>query len=93
MGAGKTTVGACLANRVNLEFVDLDETIEVREGLSILEIFEQRGEVGFRRAETRALQALVAGPLIVLYELGILLAWLGAGRKPESATDMAVPGS
>ena len=38
-------------------------------------------------------QALVAGPLIVLYELGILLAWLGARRKPESVPGMAAPGS
>ena len=66
MGAGKTTVGVCLARHLRLPFVDLDEYIEAREGLSISALFEQGGERGFRRAEVNALKAMVAGPPVVL---------------------------
>jgi shikimate kinase len=55
MGSGKTSVGKQLARRLGWEFVDLDARIRAREGKSIPEIFEDRGEAGFRAAETSAL--------------------------------------
>jgi shikimate kinase len=55
MGSGKTSVGKQLARRLGWEFVDLDARIRAREGKSIPEIFEDRGEAGFRAAETTAL--------------------------------------
>jgi shikimate kinase len=55
MGSGKTTVGRALATLVGWHFVDLDQVIEAREGRSIREIFETRGEAEFRRIEHEAL--------------------------------------
>jgi shikimate kinase len=60
MGAGKTTVGRALARRLGWTFCDLDDVIEEREGASIAAIFAQRGEAAFRRAESAALEALLA---------------------------------
>jgi len=59
MGSGKSTVGRALAEELGWGFADLDEDIEKREGLSISQIFETRGEAEFRRAETAALQERV----------------------------------
>jgi shikimate kinase len=56
MGSGKSTVGRALAEELGWEFVDLDEHIEKREGTPITEIFETRGETGFRLCETAALR-------------------------------------
>ncbi len=51
MGAGKSTVAPILAENLGLEWVDTDEMIEEREGLSIPEIFEYYGETRFRELE------------------------------------------
>jgi shikimate kinase len=56
MGAGKTAVGRVVARRLGRAFVDLDEAIERQSQLSILEIFETRGEDQFRSAETEELE-------------------------------------
>lgn len=58
MGAGKSTVGAVLADRLDWPFKDLDDVIEREEGRSIPEIFEQSGEAVFRDLETRHLDRL-----------------------------------
>jgi shikimate kinase len=63
MASGKSTVGPELARRLNWDFVDLDTRIESRERQTVPEIFRQRGESGFRLAETSALQDLLAEPL------------------------------
>lgn len=51
MGAGKSLVGAAVADRLGLRFVDLDEEISRRLGATIPEIFTRRGEAVFRTAE------------------------------------------
>ena len=57
MGAGKTTVGPALAQVLGWRFADLDRLIEEREGRTIREIFETRGEPEFRRVEREAIAA------------------------------------
>ncbi len=65
MGAGKSTIGREVAQRIARPFVDLDREIEQRHG-AIPEIFEQRGEEEFRRLEEQALAEALAGPDSVL---------------------------
>ncbi len=60
MGAGKSSVGRALARQLGWRFVDLDRRIETAEGSSIRDLFEQRGEPGFRQAESAALRRLLA---------------------------------
>jgi shikimate kinase len=66
MGAGKTTVGRALANRLDRRFVDADRTIERDQGVSIPAIFEGYGETGFREIEARVIADLLRGPEVVL---------------------------
>jgi shikimate kinase / 3-dehydroquinate synthase len=54
MGAGKTTLGLQVAERLGRRFVDLDREIEREARQTIPEIFEQRGEVEFRVLERQA---------------------------------------
>lgn len=53
MAAGKTTVGRVLARRLGWDFIDFDEVIERRTGMTVAEIFRSRGEAAFREMEAR----------------------------------------
>lgn len=55
-GAGKSTLGAALARRVGIAFVELDREVEAEAGTSLHEIFLLHGQQGFRRYERRALE-------------------------------------
>lgn len=57
-GCGKSTVGHLLAEKTGKFFVDVDEAIVQKAGLSIPEIFEQQGETAFRALETSVLSEL-----------------------------------
>ncbi len=59
MASGKTTIGRLLAEQLGWHFTDLDQEIEAQQGMSIADIFDQRGEPEFRRIETEALRARV----------------------------------
>lgn len=61
MGCGKTTLGKALHNATGLDFVDLDEAIEARAGMSVREIFSRRGEAAFRRMEREQLRLEAGG--------------------------------
>jgi shikimate kinase len=61
MGTGKTATARAIARNLGVPWVDLDEVIVRAEGLSVAEIFAQRGERAFRNAEHRALKATLAG--------------------------------
>ena len=65
-GSGKSTVGPLLAAALGAAFVDIDEEIEQREGLTVGQIFEQRGEEAFRRLERAITQELAARPGMVV---------------------------
>jgi shikimate kinase len=81
MGAGKSSVGELLGQRLGWAFEDLDERIQQREGRSIEQIFAESGESYFRRAEYNALRELVA-------ELGnvprVMALGGGAFAQPEN---------
>jgi len=78
MGAGKSTVGRMLADRLGWEFLDLDTAIETREKLSVADIFAAHGEPHFRKLESQAL-ARALGRTHVVIALG--------GGAPEVLTN------
>ncbi len=74
MGAGKSRVGAALAKRLGMRFVDLDRAIEAQEGARVAEIFAAGGEAAFRDAEHAALLALEESePAVVACGGGIIV--------------------
>lgn len=99
MGAGKSSAGRALAARLGWEFIDTDERVERRAGLSISELFQSEGEAHFRRFERevlcelpdrRAVVALGGGAVVsdqnrrILRAKGVLV-WLDA--RPETLAE------
>jgi shikimate kinase len=66
MGAGKTSVGRRLAEKLEIPFVDADHEIELAAGKSISEIFADHGESYFREGERRVITRLLENGLQVL---------------------------
>lgn len=66
MGSGKTTMGRTLAKHLGKTFVDSDEEIQKRTGVTIPHIFDIEGEAGFRQRESAAISDLVGGENMVL---------------------------
>jgi len=58
MGAGKTSVGKILAEKLRLEYCDLDELIEAECGKTISSIFSDHGEAFFRELESKTLRSV-----------------------------------
>ena len=61
-GAGKSTVGAALAQRLGADFVELDAEVEAEAGMSLGEIFELRGEGEYRSLELAVLNRVLSKP-------------------------------
>ncbi len=70
MGSGKSTVGKLLSERLGVPFLDLDELIVEREGMSIPEIFERKGESYFRAIERELLEEVLSGEASVILSVG-----------------------
>lgn len=75
MGAGKSTVGRLLAERLGWRYADSDDEVERRSGRTVRELFEAGGEAAFRPLESDALaEALAAdGPAVVSVAGGAVL--------------------
>lgn len=83
MGAGKTTVGALLAERLQWRLVDTDRCVEERAGMTVAEIFAQRGEAAFRDLESAAIRDAAAGEHVVVALGG------GALERPDNREFLA----
>jgi len=65
-GSGKTSIGRRLAQHLGLDFVDADHEIETAAGMSIADIFAERGEPYFRAGEARVIARLLdEGPKVI----------------------------
>jgi len=76
MGTGKSKVGLEVARRLSREFVDMDTLIEQRGGMTIPEMFAQRGEGFFRQQERQLCQELAK-------RRGLVIATGGGALIPE----------
>jgi len=66
MGAGKSSIGRRLAQRLGLPFTDADSEIEAAAGATIEDIFQRHGEAAFRDGERRVIARLLDSPPHVL---------------------------
>jgi shikimate kinase len=75
MGAGKSTTGRLLAERLGWPYLDSDDEIERRTGRTVPEIWKADGEAAFRAEETRVLAEAVAseGPAVIAVAGGAVL--------------------
>jgi shikimate kinase len=78
MGAGKSTSGALLAERLGWRFADSDALVEARAGMTVAEIFERQGEPVFRQMEAEAVREAAGSDHLVLA--------LGGGALESAAT-------
>jgi len=75
MGAGKTTVGRLLAEKLGWDYLDSDEEVQAATGLTVPELFARDGEAAFRDAESAALARACADtePVVVSVAGGAVL--------------------
>ncbi|MCL2055449.1 MAG: shikimate kinase [Oscillospiraceae bacterium] len=79
MGCGKTTVGGILAERLNRRFIDTDDYITQKTGMTIPLIFSSKGEAFFRERESASIKELAE-------ERGMIIACGGGAMlKKENA--------
>lgn len=73
MGCGKSTVGQILAKKSGCGFCDTDELVVKNEGMTIPEIFSQKGEPYFRKVEADTVKSLCGKKAVVSCGGGALL--------------------
>jgi len=73
MGCGKSTVGKILARRCGCGFIDMDDYIVDREGMTIPQIFADKGEKYFRDTETAVIRELAEKNCIIACGGGAML--------------------
>ena len=70
MGSGKSRVGKALSQCIDIPYIDLDSYIEIQEKSSIESIFNNKGEVYFRKKERHYLEQLLLQKEPVILALG-----------------------
>ena len=100
MGCGKTRVGKALANEMKRPFVDVDEQIVKKAGMSISDIFAKYGEAYFRELETKELKEVLenkeqmiiaSGGGIPMQEANLPLLKEGIVVYIEASTEVLLP--
>lgn len=66
MGVGKSTMARMLAEELHMNLIEMDETIEAEQGMTIQEIFEKQGENGFRDIESAFVERISQGQNMVV---------------------------
>lgn len=98
-GSGKSSLGKPLARALGLPFVDIDQLIERKAGMSVRSIFELDGEPGFRMRECEALsQAFMEGPNVIAVGAGAV-SWepsqsfmkMAARAYPARSNEIGLP--
>ena len=82
MGSGKSSVGRKLSEVLQYDYLDLDDYIQQQEGKTITEIFKNRGEIYFRKVESKYLNELISSKDNTIISLG--------GGTPCYGTNMEV---
>lgn len=70
MASGKSVVGKVLADELGVEYFDLDKLIEQKNNKSVQEIFDQNGEIFFRKQEYLLLNEWIEQPQSFVLSLG-----------------------
>ncbi len=86
MGAGKSTIGPLLAERLGWRFADSDHRIEEKAGARIVDLFSALGELGFRQIEAQVVAELHR-------EREMVLALGGGAMESESTRSMIAEAS
>lgn len=86
MGCGKSTVGKLLALKLGRKFTDMDEYIVNKQGMSIPQIFSEKGEDYFRSAETEAVRELASEGGVIACGGGAMLKKVNADIANGSGT-------
>jgi shikimate kinase len=77
MGCGKTKMGKKLASLLSLDFIDVDEFIELNEQRSVSQLFEDEGEDEFRKLEHQYLEEILKKDQVVVSTGGGLPCFMG----------------
>jgi shikimate kinase len=70
MGSGKSLISQNIASKLNFPLIDLDEQISLIEELTVPEIFKYKGELYFRKMETKVLEDVLEDPNSLIVALG-----------------------
>ena len=84
MGTGKSSAGRLAAERLGVEFVDVDEAVALDAGMAIPELWERLGEGEFRRIETAMIEQVAGTEAVVSTGGGAVLAAANRRRMRDT---------
>lgn len=84
MGCGKSTTGRLLAQKLGCNFIDMDDYIVGEQGMTIPQMFAEKGESFFREAETRAVRELADKKGVIACGGGAMLKKINADIANEA---------